>query len=163
MGQSELVIDIANEAALSELAGRVAVGWRASNPGGSLSVGLSGELGAGKTAWVRAILRGLGFSGRVPSPTYTLMEIYEVAPITLIHMDLYRINGDEELAQLGIRDWQERPGCWVLAEWPQRAPGWFARCDVLIRIEIQEAQTRRIHCSARTRAAERWLAPFKVT
>lgn len=163
MGQSELVIDIADEAALAELASRVAVGWQASGRGDCLSVGLSGELGAGKTAWVRAMLRGLGFSGRVPSPTYTLMEIYEIPPISLIHMDLYRIHGDDELAQLGIRDWQEQPGCWVLAEWPQRAPGWCARCDMLIQIEILEAQARRIHCTAGTPAAARWLAPFAVT
>lgn len=163
MGESELSIEVADEAALRELAERVATGWLECGRDAFLSVGLCGELGAGKTAWVRAMLRGLGFTGRVPSPTYTLMEIYEIAGISLIHMDLYRIEGDDELAQLGIRDWLGQPGCWVLTEWPQRAPGWFAQCDIVVRIEVLSAEARRVDCAARTASARRWLAPFELT
>ena len=115
------------------------------------------------TAWVRAMLRGLGYTGRVPSPTYTLIEIYEIGPISLIHMDLYRINSDEELDQLGIRDWLGQPGCWLLVEWPQRAPRWFAQCDVVLSIDVLSAQARRIGCVAGTAAARHWLAPFELT
>ena len=163
MGQSELSIDIADEHALSELAGRVAVDWLSSGQEAFVSVGLCGELGAGKTAWVRALLRGLGYGGRVPSPTYTLMEIYEIGPISLIHIDLYRIDGDEELAQLGIRDWLGQPGCWVLTEWPQRAAGWYAQCDIVLRLEVLSATARRLYCRAREPASEHWLRPFELT
>lgn len=160
MGQSGLSLEVADESALAALAGRVAVGWRASGADACVSVGLCGELGAGKTTWVRAMLRGLGYTARVPSPTYTLMEIYEIGGISLIHMDLYRVSGDDELAQLGVRDWLGRPGCWLLAEWPQRAPRWFAQCDVTLNIVLRGAAARRIECTA---GAERWLAPFKLT
>ncbi len=163
MGQSELSIELADEQALGELARRVAAGWLAAGRDEFVSVGLCGELGAGKTAWVRALLRGLGYTGRVPSPTYTLMEIYEIDPISLIHMDLYRIGGDEELAQLGIRDWLGQPGCWVLTEWPQHAPRWFERCNVVLHLEVRGDTARRLSCRARDAAAERWLAPFEPT
>ena len=163
MGQSELSIDIPDEQALGRLAARVAEDWRVRGRDAFISVGLCGDLGAGKTAWVRALLRALGFAGRVPSPTYTLMEIYEVDPITLIHMDLYRIDGDDELAQLGLRDWLGRPGTWVLTEWPERAPEWFSSCDIELRIEIGAATARRMHARARDAAARAWLTPFELT
>jgi tRNA threonylcarbamoyladenosine biosynthesis protein TsaE len=163
MGQPELSVEIADEAALGALAAKVAAQWLERGSEQFLSVGLRGDLGAGKTAWVRALLRALGHDGRVPSPTYTLMEIYEVGAISLIHMDLYRIDGDDELAQLGLRDWLGRPGCWILAEWPERAPLWFSSCDIELRIEIAGATARRIHARARDAAASAWLTPFELT
>jgi tRNA threonylcarbamoyl adenosine modification protein YjeE len=163
MGQPDLSIDIADEAALARLAAQVAADWRVRGRDAFVSVGLSGELGAGKTAWVRALLRALGFEGRVPSPTYTLMEIYEIDSISLIHMDLYRIEGDDELAQLGLRDWLGRRGCWVLAEWPERAPEWFSSCDIELRIEIAAGTARRLHARALNPHARGWLTPFELT
>ncbi|MGD2166549.1 MAG: tRNA (adenosine(37)-N6)-threonylcarbamoyltransferase complex ATPase subunit type 1 TsaE [Gammaproteobacteria bacterium] len=163
MDQSALSVVAPEESAFVDLAGRVAAEWRAFGADAGVNVGLCGELGAGKTAWVRAMLRGLGYDGRVPSPTYTLMEIYEIGGITLIHMDLYRISGDEELAQLGVRDWLGRPGCWLLAEWPQRAPGWFAQCDVVLEFVVLGTAARRIDCTARRADAQRWLTPFTFT
>ena len=162
MGESSLSIVVPGETALEQLAARVAAGWREIGQQAFVSVGLCGELGAGKTAWVRALLRGLGYTGRVPSPTYTLMEVYEIASIKLIHMDLYRINSDEELAQLGIGDWFGQPGCWLLAEWPQRAPAWLAQCDVVLRFDVLSAAARRIQCTT-TAAAAAWQAPFELT
>ena len=150
MGESELSLALPDEAALTALAGRVAVAWRHGCAGLALSVGLRGVLGAGKTAWVRAMLRGLGYSGRVPSPTYTLMEVYEIDDISLIHIDFYRISDDRELEQLGLRDWLGRPGCWLLAEWPQRLPGWLAGCDVVVELRIDAAQARRLVWTAQT-------------
>jgi len=164
VGESEVVVDVASEAELGELARRVALHWR--DGGGAeqfLSVGLSGDLGAGKTAWVRALLRGLGHTGPVPSPTYTLMEIYEISPISLIHMDFYRLGSDRDLAGLGIRDWLGQPACWVIAEWPERAPQWAARCDVAISMAISGATARRMRIVAQTPQAMRWLEPFELT
>lgn len=160
MGQSELIVEIDSEAELGALARRVALHWRECGAEQFLSVGLSGDLGAGKTAWVRAMLRGLGYEGPVPSPTYTLMEIYEIAPISLIHMDFYRLDGDPDLAGLGIRDWLGQPGCWVIAEWPERAPHWAARCDVTISVAIVGATRRRMQLVAHGPQAQRWLEPF---
>ena len=131
MGQSSLTRVAETEAALAELAGVVARAWRTKglHP---LVVGLSGALGSGKTTWVRAMLRGLGHTGRVPSPTYTLLEQYSCAGLTLVHLDLYRLGGDAELENLGLRDWLGDPSTWVLVEWPERAPQLARRCDLLI-------------------------------
>ena len=163
MGESTVSIEVASEAALAELAGRVAGSWLEQGREACISVGLCGELGAGKTAWVRAMLRALGLQGAVPSPTYTLMEIYEISLITLIHMDFYRIDGDEELEQLGLRDWLGTPGCWILAEWPERAPRFVAQCDVVIRFAVTGDVSRQVSCTATRAAARRWLAPFELT
>jgi tRNA threonylcarbamoyladenosine biosynthesis protein TsaE len=178
MGKPALSLDVPDEAALAALAGRVALDWqaradagralsdaegRAGGHGGALTLGLSGDLGAGKTTWVRAMLRALGYTARVPSPTYTLMEIYQIGSISLIHMDLYRIAGDDELEQLGIRDYLGQPSCWLIAEWPQRAPQWFARCDITVDIQVRGAQARRIECAVHGAAAPAWLSAFELT
>ena len=78
-------------------------------------------------------------------------------------MDFYRLDGDSDLAGLGIRDWLGRAACWLIAEWPERAPQWAARCDVVISIEITGASGRRIRAAAQTPQAARWLEPFELT
>ena len=95
-------------------------------------MGLRGDLGTGKTTWVRALLRGLGYTGRVPSPTYTLLEHYAVGDRDVLHLDLYRLGSEDELENLGIRDWLGRPRAWLLVEWPERAPRLAAGCDLLL-------------------------------
>jgi len=121
-----------------------------------LLVGLQGELGAGKTTWVRGLLTGLGYSGRVPSPTYTLLEHYELPGLTVVHLDLYRLGGPEsgadssgELDALGVRDWLARERVWIFAEWPERAPLLHAQCHVRMRFEYHGATQRRVTLSAR--------------
>lgn len=124
-------VTLEDETALTLLAGTVAQRWRAVGVA-SIIAGLRGELGAGKTTWVRAMLRGLGYTGRVPSPTYTLLEEYDLSGLTVVHLDLYRLEGDAELEAIGARDWLERPGVWTLAEWPERSPRYLDRADFMI-------------------------------
>src|ERR1700719_4145399 len=84
---------------------------------------LSGDLGAGKTTFVRALIRHLAGDERVevPSPTFTLMQAYELPRFNLVHADLYRLSGPGELAELGFEDASE--GAVTLLEWPDRAAG----------------------------------------
>ena len=107
-----------SEAEMMELGARLA---------GELAVGgqvitLSGELGAGKTTLVRGMLRGLGFEGRVKSPSYGLIESYDIGGLDIHHLDLYRLGEPEELDFIGIED-LIGPDSVLLIEWPERA-GW---------------------------------------
>jgi len=150
LNPTRVAFDLQDEAGLTALAGTIAGQWRASAPG-PLLVGLSGPLGAGKTTWARAMLSGLGYDGRVPSPTYTLLEHYALDGLDLIHVDLYRLGGhgsaaadaDAEIDSLGLRDWLSKPHCWLLVEWPERAPLLDRGLDVRIAIvPVSEAQRR---------------------
>ena len=97
-------------------------------------IALSGELGAGKTTFVRGLLRALGHEGAVRSPTYTLVEPYEVAGQRVLHLDLYRLAGAADLTALGLRD--ELDGATlVLVEWPERAAGALPAPDLTLRFE----------------------------
>ncbi len=102
--------------ATGRLAARIAAGLRAGN-----TVALKGELGAGKTTLARAILRALGVTEHVPSPTFTLVQSYETARGPVFHFDLYRIEEPRELEELGFDEALDQ-GI-VLVEWPERAEG----------------------------------------
>ncbi len=151
MGESELVLTPSTEQELRTVAARIARCWR---DGGHqpLLVGLCGELGSGKTTWVRSMLRGLGYRDRVPSPTYTLLERYAVDGLTLVHLDLYRLASHEELEYLAVRDWLARRDVWLLVEWPERAEQLQAHCDLRLSFEFLNQSSRRVTVTAESTA-----------
>jgi tRNA threonylcarbamoyladenosine biosynthesis protein TsaE len=98
---------------------------------------LEGELGAGKTTLVAGVLAAFGVKGPVRSPTYTLVEPYELQGRFLYHMDLYRLTDPDEIEPLGVRELLV-PGALLLIEWPQRARGRLPPPDLCIAIEYEE-------------------------
>lgn len=108
----------------------------------NLLLGLAGPMGAGKSTFARAFLRGLGHRGRVPSPTYTLLEPYETSVSRVLHLDLYRIAGDDEVSGLGLEDWLSVPPVWMLIEWPDRAPRLADQLDLRLELEIVGGERR---------------------
>lgn len=99
-----------------------------------LTVHLHGNLGAGKTTLVRGVLTGLGHTGRVKSPTYTLVENYRIGEVVYYHFDLYRLGDPEELEAIGFRDYLDANAvCFI--EWPERAGGYLTSPDLDIHIE----------------------------
>ena len=94
---------------------------------------LSGELGAGKSVFARALLHGLGVTGRVRSPTYTIVETYDSPAGTLAHLDLYRLAGPEELEFVDVVGTLEDAAL-ALVEWPERAAGALPEPDARVRI-----------------------------
>lgn len=128
LDQSALTREIATEADMLGLGDALA---RALPPGAI--VFLQGDLGVGKTTLCRGIITGLGVSGRVKSPTFTLVEPYEVNGQPIFHFDLYRLGNPEELEYLGYRDYFDDVGI-CLVEWPELGHGLLPMPDLLVRI-----------------------------
>jgi len=162
VGES-LSAELPDAAATEALGGALARALPGPGEGGCLIL-LQGELGAGKTTLVRGLLRAAGHTGPVPSPTYTLVEPYEIDGRRLFHLDLYRIAHAEELEYLG---WRDMEGAISLVEWPERAPDLAAAADLVIR--LAHADGGRHACiegitptGARLAGAmEQWISHFK--
>ena len=108
-------------------------------------IALSGDLGAGKTQWVRGLARGLGFAGRVHSPTFTLVNEYAGGRLKLFHLDLYRLETPEQVLSAGIEEFLQPDGMAVI-EWAERLAGLrLGRLPLLhVRIEIIGETDRKI-------------------
>jgi tRNA threonylcarbamoyladenosine biosynthesis protein TsaE len=123
MAQSRIELTLPDAEATDALGAALARGLRCGLRGGDGAGGaviyLRGELGAGKTTCVRSLLRTLGVSGLIRSPTYTLLESYQPAGLTCIHIDLYRLGAAAEVDELGLRDYLDAD-CLMLVEWPER-------------------------------------------
>lgn len=151
------MIALPDAAATDAFGARLAAVLRAWPDG--LGVALRGELGAGKTALARAVLRALGHTGAVVSPSYTLVEPYALAGRTLYHLDLYRLADPEELEFIGVRDIDAERD-WLFVEWAGRGEGFLPPLDVVITLEYADTG-RRAQIEACTARGERFVAAFE--
>ncbi len=147
------VITLRDEAATLALGHRLAP---ALDP--PLLVFLKGDLGAGKTTLARGVLRALGHTGPVKSPTYALVESYDLERVTVHHLDLYRLGDPSELEALGIREMLD-PTAILMVEWPERGAGWLPPPDIEIELShLDEGRRARLRGhTSRGRAAMQLL------
>lgn len=150
MHKTEFTLHLEDEAATLALGARVSA---ILTPG--LTVWLQGDLGAGKTTLTRGLLRGLGFEGRVKSPTYTLVESYLISGLYLYHFDLYRFIDPEEWDAAGFRE-HFNPQSVCLVEWPEKADGLLPLPDLEIRLAVDGAG-RVASLLAHSKQGDSWL------
>jgi tRNA threonylcarbamoyladenosine biosynthesis protein TsaE len=127
---------------------------------GPCIVGIEGELGAGKTTLVSGVLQRLGVTGSVRSPTYTLIEPYDVGGRQVFHLDLYRLSSADEVDGLGLRDLLTAQAL-LLVEWPSRGAGVLPPPDLEIRLGYPEqGEGRRLELQAHSPLGDRALRRF---
>ncbi|MGY1890278.1 tRNA (adenosine(37)-N6)-threonylcarbamoyltransferase complex ATPase subunit type 1 TsaE [Pseudomonas jessenii] len=152
---SEVTLYLADEQAMSDFGARIA---RVTQGHGLIF--LEGNLGMGKTTLSRGIIRGLGHVGAVKSPTFTLVEPYEIGDIRAFHFDLYRLVDPEELEFLGIRDYFEDDAM-CLIEWPNKGAGFLPKPDLTITISPQDSG-RSLKILSQGSRGEAWCAALAL-
>jgi tRNA threonylcarbamoyladenosine biosynthesis protein TsaE len=120
---------------------------------------LEGDLGAGKTTCARSLLRRLGVTGPVRSPTYTLVDTYNLAALTCVHVDLYRVQSLQEVEELGLRD-LTGGGYLMLIEWPEKGGSAVPEADIQVSLRYA-GEGRMASIAAFTRMGEHWLSQLE--
>ena len=152
---SEVILFLADEEAT------VAFGQRlAQVTAGTGLIFLEGNLGAGKTTLSRGIIRGLGHTGAVKSPTFTLVEPYEIGAVRAFHFDLYRLVDPEELEYMGIRDYFDDDAL-CLIEWPDKGTGFLPKPDMTITITPHETG-RQLKLLPQSARGQSWCAALAL-
>ena len=142
--------ELATQAFAQALAGRAAIA--------EALIELSGDLGAGKTTFVRHLLAALGVQGRIKSPTYAVVEPYTLETgLSIWHFDFYRFNDPREWEEAGFRDIFASPGL-KLVEWPDKAGEYLPQADLVLAIEVQDDETRQVTLTAHSGIGKALLA-----
>lgn len=105
---------------------------------------LDGDLGAGKTLFVQNLAAGLGVQGEVTSPTFNLMNVYEDGRLPLVHFDLYRLEQEYELDEIGFYDYVENPDGLVLIEWAEKFPECLPEDHIALEIQRTDVEDERV-------------------
>lgn len=114
-----------------------------------LRIYFSGEIGAGKSCFIRAFLKSLGVRQKIKSPTYSIIEVYEVEANSFVHVDLYRISDEDELHYLGLEEY-EQPNTMFLIEWPEKVSQ-LPQADLDVHLTaIELGKKRQIYIQANT-------------
>ncbi|TSA50127.1 MAG: tRNA (adenosine(37)-N6)-threonylcarbamoyltransferase complex ATPase subunit type 1 TsaE [Nitrosomonadales bacterium] len=152
---SAAIHHLADEAATLALGAEIAA---VLHPG--LVIFLRGNLGAGKTTLARGILRGLGYQGKVKSPTYNLVELYKISRLYFYHFDFYRFNDPIEWEDAGFREYFNAESI-CLVEWPEKARGLLPTADLEILLGITETG-RNVEIQAGTEAGRQCLKHWQT-
>lgn len=153
---TEITLHWADEAATQHFAEHLA-----GLPGvADLLVELRGNLGAGKTTFVRHLLRALGATGRIKSPTYAVVEPYDLPSGPVWHFDFYRFSDPREWLDAGFRDIFASPGL-KLVEWPEKAGGLLPSADWIIELEALDDESRQVHIRAATPTGQTLLCALE--
>ena len=164
--QSSMTIMLPNEDSTEQLAGRLAPllcgthpALCARRPGGRIH--LHGELGAGKTTFVRALLRASGIEGRIKSPSYALLESYNLSNLYFYHLDFYRFSDPQEWLDAGFRDILQDNNI-VLIEWPERAGDLLPVPDLDVHLDYM-GSGRQAVLVAHSEKGRTWLTTLATT
>ena len=158
MSEPIVVVDLADAQATESLGAGLAAAIPSVGVDG-LVVHLHGDLGAGKTTLVRGLLRRLGVTGVVRSPTYTLVEPYQAGAITGVHVDLYRLRDPNDMEDLGLRDYLG-PGTVLMIEWPEQGGAQTPPADLNIDIDYA-GEARRASLRPMSASGTKWVNLWK--